>query len=516
MLLVDFYNYVYDTVDRTVEKSSEDRLEILRGIDLVKSIFVKCCEEIEVTDIVTGVDGREKTYYLKVVKECSEYFNKQFVKDKLTGVIDRKEYTLDIKKLFSNIYCLYDCNIRYTNLKIEIPFYCFTVNSNLRNITADYLKLYKKGILGIKREYVNFVYINGDNSATVKTGKILFENINIKTLDLSELNIVNTDIMFNEAKIDNLDISGVKRDDSSVSFDYSEIGELKLSKDITDFSCMFYRCKVRHIDFNSIDIKRIENLQEAFSRTEIFCDIDLSNIDKPYCERAFNHANVHGTVKLGACSKYSRVFAFSKIDKVVINNIDLSNNSITEDMFISADLGELDLRGCKLSRLFNLCKVEIGVLYMSGNFIWILDDNWRTTDSIIRKIVLDGVRDEDVGVDYAEDSPSIETMITSIKGFKDLSKPIKQIEFIDCDTNAIRLVLLYLLFLGDDELDYIKIIGDNSKQQVEEVKEYLVRKWDIIYPCLDAIKDFKGLVTNRKLTNKEVIEEVLSTIILDE
>lgn len=498
MLLVDFYNYVYDTVDRTVEKSSEDRLEILRGIDLVKSIFVKCYEEIEVTDIVTVADGREKTYYLKVVKECSEYFNKQFVKDKLTGVIDRKEYTLDIKKLFGNIYCLYDCNIRCTNLKIEIPFYCFTVNSNLRNITADYLKLYKKGLLGIKREYVNCVY----------TGKILFENINIKTLDLSELNIVNTDIMFNDAKIDNLDISGIKRDDSGVSFDYSEIGELKLSKDIIDFSCMFYRCKVRHIDFNSIDIERIENLQEAFSRTEIFCDIDLSNIDKPYCERAFNHANVHGTVKLGACSKYSRVFAFSKIYKVVINNIDLSNNSITEDMFISAKLGELDLRGCKLSRLFNLCKVEIGVLYMSGNFIWILDDNWRTTDSIIRKIVLDRVKDED--------GTSIETMITSIKGFKDLSKPIKQIEFIDCDTNAIRLVLLYLLFLGDDELDYIKIIGDNSKQQVEEVKKYLVRKWDIIYPCLDAIKDFKGLVTDRKLTNKEVVKEVLSTIILDE
>lgn len=103
------------------------------------------------------------------------------------------------------------------------------------------------------------------------------------------------------------------------------------------------------------------------------------------------------------------------------------------------------------------------------------------------------------------------------KGYKDLSKPIKQIEFINCDTNAIRLVLLlYLLFLGDDELDYIKIIGDNSKQQVEEVKEYLVRKWDIIYPCLDAIKDFKGLVIDRKLTNKEVVKEVLSTIILDE
>lgn len=511
MLLVDFYNYVYDTVDKTVEKCSEDKLEILRGIGLVKSIFVKCHEEIEVTDIVTGADGREKTYYLKVVKECSEYFNKQFVKDKLTGVIDRKEYTLDIKKLFGNIYCLGECHIRGSNLKVKIPFYCFAVNSNLRNITMDYLKLYKKGFLGIKRKY-----IKGDISSTVIIGKILFENINIKTLDLSELNIVNTDIMFNEAKIDNLDISGVKRDDSSVSFDYSEIGELKLSKNITDFSCMFYRCKVRHIDFNSIDIKRIENLQEAFSRTEIFCDIDLSNIDKPYCERAFNHANVHGTVKLGTCSKYSRVFAFSKIDKVVINNIDLSNNSITENMFISADLGELDLRGCKLSRLFNLCKVEIEVLYMSGNFIWILDDNWRTTDSIIRKIVLDRVKNEDVGVKCDEDGTSIETMITSIKGFKDLSKPIKQIEFTNCDTNVIRLVLLYLLFLGDDELDYIKIIGDNSKQQVEEVKEYLVRKRDIIYPCLDAIKDFKGLVTDRKLTNKEVVKEVLSTIILDE
>lgn len=327
MLLVDFYNYVYDTVDKTVEKCSEDKLEILRGIGLVKSIFVKCHEEIEVTDTVTGVEDREKTYHLKVVEECSEYFNKQFVKDKLTGVIERKEYTLDIKKLFSNIYCLGECHIRGSNLKVEIPFYCFVVNSNLRNITMDYLKLYKKGILGIKREYVNCVYINGDNSATVKTGKILFENINIKTLDLSELNIVNTDIMFNDAKIDNLDISGVK------------------------------------------------------------CD---------------------------------------------------------------------------------------------------------------------------------EDGTSIETMITSIKGFKDLSKPIKQIEFIDCDTNAIRLVLLYLLFLGDDELDYIKIIGDNSKQQVKEVKEYLVRKWDIIYPCLDAIKDFKGLVTDRKLTNEVVIKEFLSTIILDE
>lgn len=512
MLLVDFYNYVYDTVDKTVEKCSEDKLKTLRGIDLVKDIFVKCCEEIEVTDTVTGVEDREKTYHLKVVEECSEYFNKQFVKDKLTGAIDRKEYTLDIKKLFSNIYCLGECHIRGSNLKVEIPFYCFAVNSNLRNITMDYLKLYKKGFLGIKRKY-----IKGDSSSTVITGKILFENINIKTLDLSELNLVNTDIMFNDAKIDNLDISGIKTDDTGVSFDYSEIGELKLSKGITDFSCMFYRCRVRHIDFNSIDIKRIENLQEAFHRTEIFCDIDLSNIDKPYCERAFNHANVHGTVKLGTCSKYSRVFAFSKVDKVVINNIDLSNNSITEDMFISADLGELDLRGCKLSRLFNLCKVEIGVLYMSGNFKWILNDNWRTTDSTIRKVVLDGVRNEDVGVDYGEDSSSIEDMITSLTGFKDLSKPIKQIEFIDCETNAIRLVLLYLLFLYDDRLDYIKIIGDNSKKQVEEVKEYLVRKYTTIYLRLDTIKKFKGLVvTDRKLTNEVVIKEFLSTIILDE
>lgn len=133
---------------------------------------------------------------MKVVKECSEYFNKQFVKDKLTGVIDRKEYTLDIKKLFGNIYCLGECHIRGSNLKVKIPFYCFAVNSNLRNITMDYLKLYKKGFLGIKRKY-----IKGDISSTVIIGKILFENINIKTLDLSELNIVNTDIMFNDAKI---------------------------------------------------------------------------------------------------------------------------------------------------------------------------------------------------------------------------------------------------------------------------------------------------------------------------
>ena len=427
MLLVDFYNNVYDTNDRTIELCDEVKLEALESLGILKNT-IKCTKQ-ELYDWV--LDD-------KVCTDYYENFTKtELARARLTGVLNNSDYKIDIEVDNRFGVCdLRSCRISSDRVNLELPFYCylslaFMISSSNK---IDYLKIYKKGVLGLP---VNRVQ-----------GRIYFNNLVINELDLSELYLENT----------------------CLTFTSSNIGLLILNDSVTDLSRLLCESTV---DSMLVDFSKVTDLEDAFLKSVCYDDIDLSVADNPNCKRAFKESKIYGSITVGQCSSYSEMFHSAVIrGKVTFTNCTLRIEDY--ETFFNAKINTLDLRECEIDGDLELKVCNIDVLILSKNCTHFFNKKDVSLGCKIRNLVIDGVDD------------STDMMLDNSTGVKILSEDISELTFIDCADSIINIISGYLFDTSFYKLNKITIVHEDCERQKECLKQYMVENFTDVKFLLGA------------------------------
>lgn len=433
MLLVDFYNYVYDTVDNTIEEYDESKLEILESLGIVKGTLSICQSETDNSICVKGTEWYNK------------YANIELSRGRLTGAFKTKGYELGLDMNDRLGVCnLASCNITGVKVNIEIPFYCylatsFNINSDSK---IDLLKIHKRGKLGLPLKYLGNKLLELSHK-----GRINFSWVDVNKLDLSELSLEDTKFVFKS----------------------SNIGTIILNSDIEDFSEMFYSCVIGNI---KADLSNGIDFYETFKKTEYFGDIDLSVCHMPNCNTTFLSAVVHGKVTVGQCSNYTRMFYDAQIKKVVFNDCILEGQAFYYSKIITLDLRKSSIKGFVD---FSNCSID-NLFLSSKNCKYFLEDSSICNLTTIKNLTIDGVSDNDLDIFFNSKETTMST-IKSINGFSDLKEPIETITFIDCGVQVIKVLASHTFYMSFKDLKSIVIIGSESKKQKEKLKKYMWKNY---------------------------------------
>ena len=429
MLLLGYENYVFDTVDETTEFCDEDSVKELISLGLVK----QCMEH------------KPNHTELRFSDEYKKYADSAFAKGVLLNSFSNKKYSLDIEK-DGNTYRLSRIQVNSDDVRVEIPFFVFLVDAELKQLNwtddVSFIKIVKKNPMG----YGYRGYINKDK------GTFMLSGVKCNQVDLSELNLQLTYLKF------------IK----------SSIGNVILSDTLTSFDRLFTDCEIGVMDFNNIDFSKITSIANMFIRSNYDGNLDFRGLRCIKANDAFLNAEIRGDVLLGKLKSYSRIFNAATVHGTVsIRNIKFDNGVDDEnflDMFTFSVIDRLDLRGTTFPCLISMQFATIGELYVSDTDV-VLKDTYTTKALTLTKLIFDNVTE--VG----------DMKYGLYGGLYDIEE-LEEVHFMNCDLSIILKIVDYIY--GDIisacgvPIRKIRIIQNSTIKGVrykEEVKRFLKSKY---------------------------------------